>query len=155
MPRSRFRYRQSKASKLTVEEQSQINDYLSQFKIAPTTMRIQFGKSKPLAIPLGLQQQVLNILTVASHGSNVAVTPLTSNLTTQEAADILGVSRPHIVSLLESKKIPSIKVGTHRRILRTDLNTYLKKQNNSRSTALSSLMRETQKLNLGYTKRKG
>ena len=155
MSRSRFRYRQSKASKLTVEEQSQINDYLSQFKTAPTTMRIQFGKSKPLAIPLRLQQQVLNILTVASHGSNVAVTPLTSNLTTQEAADILGVSRPHIVSLLESKKIPSTKVGTHRRILRADLDTYLKQQNTSRSNALSNLMRETQKLNLGYTTRKG
>jgi excisionase family DNA binding protein len=118
-------------------------------------MRIQIGKSKPLPIPLRLQQQVLNILTVASHGSNVAVTPLTSTLTTQEAADILGVSRPHIVSLVESKKIPSTKVGSHRRILRADLDMYLKRQNSRRSTALSYLMRETQKLGLSYTTRKG
>jgi len=155
MSLSRFRYRQSKASNLSVKEQSQISDYLSQFKATPSTMHIQIGKSKPLPIPVRLQQQVLNILTVASRGSNVAVTPLTSNLTTQEAAEILGVSRPHIVSLLESKKIPSTKVGTHRRILRADLDAYLIKQNSARSTALTHLMRETQKLNLGYTTRKG
>ena len=150
MPTSRYRYRQSKPTNLSVEEQSQLSDYLNHAKSPQRTMHIQIGKSKPLRIPPRLQQQVLDVLTVASRGANVAVTPLTSTLTTQEAADILGVSRPHLVTLIDTKKIPATKVGAHRRILRTVLDTYLKKQVSTRSTALSHLMHETQKRGLGY-----
>lgn len=150
MTSSRFRYRQSKPNTLSVEEQSQLSHYLNHAKHSQRIMRIQIGKAKPLSIPPRLQQQVLDVLTVASRGSNVAVTPLTSTLTTQEAANILGVSRPHLVTLIDSKKIPATKVGAHRRILRADLEIYLKRQATNRSSALTKLIHETQKRSLGY-----
>ncbi len=147
---SRFRYRQSKPTTLSVEEQSQLSNYLNHTKGRSCVMHIRIGKAKPLRIPTRLQQQVINVLTVASRGAHVAVTPLTSTLTTQEAAERLGVSRPHIVSLIERKLIPATKVGAHRRILRSDFDNYLKQQTKIRSRALSSLMQETQKLGVGY-----
>ena len=73
-----------------------------------------------------------------------------SGLTTQQAADFLSVSRPHLVGLLEQDAISFRKVGAHRRILFSDLLTYRGKSIASRRAALAELTGQAQELKMGY-----
>ena len=71
-------------------------------------------------------------------------------LSTQEAADILNVSRPYLVNLLESGKIPFRKVGLRRRILAADVMTYKKHIDQERYQTLAELAAQAQELKMGY-----
>ncbi len=73
-----------------------------------------------------------------------------AELTTQEAADLLGVSRPYLVRLLEKGQITHRKVGTHRRIRAKDLQAYLKQSQEKGLEILDALIQEDQTLGLGY-----
>src|SRR5580658_1877628 len=72
---------------------------------------------------------LLETLGQMARGNVVAVTPLEASLTTQQAAELLGVSRPHLVKLLESGAIPYRKAGKHRRVSLSDLNAYRSPKN--------------------------
>jgi excisionase family DNA binding protein len=69
----------------------------------------------------------------------VTVVPQTQRLTTQEAADFLGISRPTLVKLLEEGKIPYDQPGRHRRVLSSDLLAYLDRQRQHRRAALDRM----------------
>ena len=84
------------------------------------------------------------------EGKAVQISPINTELSTQEAADMLGVSRPFIVKLLEQNQIPFKKVGTHRRIVLEDLQAYERKQRTIREKKLQFLARQAQDLKLGY-----
>jgi excisionase family DNA binding protein len=71
-------------------------------------------------------------------------------ISTKQAAEFLNVSRPHIVKLLESGRIPFTKVGTHRRIRVEDFLAYKEKMEKKRSNALDKLATEAQDLEMGY-----
>lgn len=71
-------------------------------------------------------------------------------LSTQEAADLLNVSRPFVVKLIENNQIPAVKVGTHRRLLRKHVLAHMEGMRIGRQLGLKELAEEAQKLGLGY-----
>ena len=64
------------------------------------------------------------ILVNTAAGRSVKVIPMHAELTTQQAADLLNVSRPHVVKLMDKGVLPGHKVGTHRRIYAADVHAY-------------------------------
>ena len=75
--------------------------------------------------------------------------PIDAEMTTQEAADYLNVSRPHLVKLLEAGDIKFHKVGSHRRV-RFKMRTYKEQAAAGRAKALDELAAQAQELGLGY-----
>ncbi len=118
------------------------------------SLRFQVGEEKKvtqkLLLPATAIRLLLDLLTEMAAGNAITLIPVHAQLTTQQAADVLNVSRPFLVSLLEQGKIPHVKVGTHRRILFEDLMRYKKEIDRERQKALDELIRESEKLNIGY-----
>ena len=101
-------------------------------------------------LPKGVVALLVELLAEVSKGHVVAVLPMQARLTTQQAAELLGVSRPFIVKELTLKRIPHIKVGTHRRILLKDLLAYRDHNHKAQDRAMNELVEQGQKLGLGY-----
>lgn len=85
-----------------------------------------------------------------AHGERLALVGHGDQLTTQQAADILHVSRPHLVKLLDRGDIPSHKVGSHRRVQTADLLAYRAKRDATRHAQLDELARISAELPGGY-----
>jgi excisionase family DNA binding protein len=92
---------------------------------------------------------LLNVLQEMSHGNAVLVVPIHAELTTQEAATKMNVSRPYLIKLLEEGKIRFQLKGKHRRILFKDLMEYKQKTAKASYDALSKLAAESEELGLG------
>lgn len=95
-----------------------------------------------------LAESLLEMLRLVSSGRGVRITPVEQELTTQQAADILNVSRPFLVMLLENGEIPHNKVGRHRRVRAEDLFAYKKQRDEIRAAALDDLARIDQEQGL-------
>ncbi|MCR1026861.1 excisionase family DNA-binding protein [Cellulophaga baltica] len=85
-----------------------------------------------------------------AEGKTISIVPSNSEVSTQQAADMLNVSRTHLIKLLEAKKIPFNKVGSHRRILLNDIMEYKEQLAKQREAQLDFLSNQAQDLNLGY-----
>ncbi len=103
-----------------------------------------------VTIPKKALDLLMNILGNMAEGKSVSIIPSESEVSTQQAADVLNVSRPHVVKLLEEGTIPFKKVGSHRRILLKDLLAYDKSLREQRRKNLEFLTQQAQELALGY-----
>jgi len=84
------------------------------------------------------------IVSQLTHGNAVRVASIHEELTTQEAADILNVSRPYLIKLLEEGTIPFVKTGTHRRIRFNDLMEYKRYRDVERTRAINEIAQFSQ-----------
>ena len=82
---------------------------------------------------------IVNLLGHVASGNMVTLVPTGAMLTTQQAADILNVSRPFLSGLLKEGKIPHVPVGSHRRVMFKDLMAYKEQRDSTRKAALNEL----------------
>src|SRR5699024_1799873 len=103
-----------------------------------------------LVLPRQAIELLRNLLTEMAQGNGVTIMPIHAELTTQDAANLLNVSRPHLVKLLESGELPYFKVGTHRRIALSDLVAYKSKRDEASEVAMQALVEQAQAEDMGY-----
>lgn len=137
--------------KMLASESSRV---LEQFGEAVHELRVRLlGEDVPkaeLSLPAPAVRMLGNILKEMAKGNSVTLVPNDAILTTQEAADILNVSRPFLVGLLEAGRIPYQRLGSHRRILFGDVMSFKAKTDSARDDAMRQLTEEAQELKMGY-----
>lgn len=107
-------------------------------------------QEKQIALPFSAIKMLIDILTQMAEGNAITLIPIHAELTTQEAANLLNVSRPYLIKLLDNNEIPYYKVGTHRRVLFADILKFKEKAQKESQKALDELTKQAQELDLGY-----
>ena len=107
----------------------------------PTRLSVASNGSDLRIVTLSpaLTDLLLEVLRMVSSGQGVCVTAVEAELTTQQAADLLNVSRPYLVKLLENGEMPFTRTGRHRRIRAADLFEFKVKRDAERFDALAAL----------------
>jgi excisionase family DNA binding protein len=108
------------------------------------------GQDKPLELPAGAVALLMEILQAIAAGRGVTVIPENAELTSVQAAEVLNVSRPFLIKLLDDNVLPHRKVGKHRRIRMEDVMAYRSKIDRDREAVLDQLAREAQEMGMGY-----
>jgi excisionase family DNA binding protein len=111
---------------------------------APVELRLADGT--PVALPAPALRLLVDILEEMGRGSAVTVIPVQRELTTQQAADLLQISRPSLIQLLEKKKLEYRRIGTHRRVALETVMTYKRQQEEARRRLLAELAAYDQEL---------
>ena len=124
-----------------------VRGYLSRHPDSPAHVELRAdGDDERLVVPRSVVELVARILTHMAAGEGVAVVPQHAQLTTQQAADLLNVSRPYLIKLLELGEIEYRKVGKHRRIEVRSLLDYKRSDDLKRRGAADELTALTQEL---------
>lgn len=90
-------------------------------------------------IPEEIHRVLLQVIDSMQRGLAVSIAPQSKTLTTQQAADLLGISRPTLVKLLEEQKLPFERLGTHRRVLLVDVMDFRERRRQEQYEALEEM----------------
>ncbi|SRR6266496_972966 len=125
-----------------------IKDFLARDRSGAPEVEIlvEGGPGEALVLPRPAVEMVVHVLAAMANGQGVQIMPLHAELTTQQAADVLNVSRPYLIGLLERGELPHRLVGRHRRIRFDDLMEYVRQDDRRRKTAADELTRLDQEL---------
>ncbi|HST63767.1 MAG TPA: helix-turn-helix domain-containing protein [Mycobacteriales bacterium] len=127
---------------------TRIQHYLALHTDEPTVSLRVDGVGETLTVPRAAVTALTQVLVYMAAGQDVSVLPTTAELTTQQAADLLKVSRPYLIGLLESGEIDFRKVGSHRRVPMQSLLSYRRRDDARRREAADILSAETRELGL-------
>ena len=128
----------------------ELSHALQQVPAERTHLVIDLATRETLAVPRPVFEALKMVVEQMGRGRAVSIVPLGMMLTTQQAADILGSSRQHVVKLLEGEQIPYEKVGTHRRIRIEDVVAYKQRRQSTREEALTRMSEQAERLGLRY-----
>jgi len=118
---------------------------------APLKLRVaEAEQAEPIELPPGAVALLMDILEAMAAGRGVTLVPENAELTTVQAAEVLNVSRPFLIKLLDEQKIPHRKVGRHRRIRMEDVMAYKTGIDREREAVLDQLAAEAQDQDMGY-----
>lgn len=126
---------------------------LAELSREPHDVRIRIvgeGKHPEIVLPSLAVQSLVALLAEMANGNAVSLVSMQAELTTQQAADLLNVSRPFVIKLIETGELPCRLVGSHRRIPLQNLLDYKKKNATARQQALDALAEQAQSLGMGY-----
>ena len=145
---------------LTPQDQQMARDAGTQLRRllkaeAPVSMELHFGKEgeekvEVVALPPSVLPQLKAILEAHADGHVVTIVASPGELTPNQAADALGVSRQFLIQLLDKGQIPFRHLGTQRRIRVDSLNLYREQQEERQLEILARLQAEAQELGIGY-----
>lgn len=124
--------------------------FLASYSPKNKSCELKLNENETITLPRDVLPQLAEILNHIAQGNEVKIVPIKQELTTSEAAEILNVSRPYLVDLLESGQIPFRKVGVRRRILSQDVMAYKQQIDMKRKATLTELAAQAQELNMGY-----
>jgi excisionase family DNA binding protein len=138
----------SEADAVLARESSRL---LATRKLGRTSVRIRLmDEGDAVTVPASAVRLFLHLLAEMSQGNSVTLIPTQAELTTQQAADLLNVSRPYVAKLLDDGKIPSRRVGKYRRVRFDDLMAFKRKDDEAREKVLDQLTAEAQEFGMGY-----
>lgn len=135
---------------LAKDSSTTLADFMNE-ETQPLTLRIENGQTGhqiQTTVPAGAVRVLVEVLSLMAQGNPITLIPLEAELSTQQAAELIGVSRPFFIKLLEAGKLPHRKVGEHRRIRYQDLVAYMEAQKTARNIALDEMTAEAQRLGL-------
>ena len=126
----------------------------AKFSPAATVVKFRLASNgdtpagEPISIPAAIFKTIIDLLVKVGNGNAVQLVPVQAELTTQQAADLLNVSRPHLVKLLERGEIKFRMVGTHRKVRARELLSYRDRMAEARRGALGRMVAADEEMGL-------
>ncbi|MFY2508858.1 helix-turn-helix domain-containing protein [Vibrio pectenicida] len=108
------------------------------------------GRTHEVTLPSSVLSMMIEMMTQLGQGNSVRITPIHAELTTQEGADMLNMSRPTFIKLLDSEEIPYSRTGNRRKVAYADLMAYKNQLEDNRLAALAELSELDQEMDMGY-----
>jgi excisionase family DNA binding protein len=133
-----------------VDTLAELGQHLAAILNGTRTAHLLEPDGHTIELPDSALEALKLIVDALARGQSITLVPHDKELTTQAAAELLRVSRPHLIKLLEAGELPFHRVGTHRRIRIEDVFAYRDRRDQTRKTALDELARVSEELPGGY-----
>jgi excisionase family DNA binding protein len=127
---------------------SRLNKGSPSISFMPQATNGDAAEVEPISLPMSIFSMIVDLLVEIGNGNAVAIVPVNAELTTQQAADLLNVSRPHLIKLLEKGDLQCRMVGTHRKLKANEVLNYRAKTAQARSESLKKMVALDEELGL-------